>query len=221
MTPSFLQRVLNSGVVAILRAPSGEVLVDVAEALLAGGVEAIEVTFTVPRADRVIEKVAEKLGDRIVLGAGTVLDAETARIAILAGAQYIVSPTVNLDVIRMCKRYSKLAMPGAMTPTEVVTAWEAGADVVKIFPSDIGGAKYLKAIKAPLPHIRMMPTGGVTLETAKDFLAAGACALGIGGNLVEQTAMQNRDFNRITALARQFAEIVKQCRAGNSASSGV
>src|SRR5690348_717047 len=118
--PTHLNRILNSGIVAILRAPSGELLVDVAEALLAGGVEAIEVTFTVPRADRVIEKVAEKLGHRIVLGAGTVLDAETARIAILSGAEYIVSPTVNLDVIRMCKRYSKLAMPGAFTPTEVV-----------------------------------------------------------------------------------------------------
>jgi 2-dehydro-3-deoxyphosphogluconate aldolase/(4S)-4-hydroxy-2-oxoglutarate aldolase len=210
--PSHLDRILNSGVVAILRAPSGELLVDVAEALLAGGVEAIEVTFTVPRADRVIEKVAEKLGNRIVLGAGTVLDAETARIAILSGAEYIVSPTVNLDVIRMCKRYSKLAMPGAFTPTEVVAAWEAGADVVKIFPSDIGGAKYLKAIKAPLPHIRMMPTGGVTLETAKDFLAAGACSLGIGGNLVEQSAVQNRDFARITSLAKQFVEIVKEFR---------
>lgn len=214
MPSSPLQRVLDSGVVAILRAPSGELLVDVAEALLAGGVEAIEVTFTVPRAERVIEKVAEKLGDRIVLGAGTVLDAETARIAILAGAEYIVSPTVNLDVIRMCKRYSKLAMPGAFTPTEVVTAWEAGADIVKIFPSDIGGAKYLKAIKAPLPHIRMMPTGGVTLDTARDFLAAGACSLGIGGNLVEQKAMQERDFARITNLAKQFVDLVRQFRTG-------
>lgn len=209
-----LDRILNSGVVAILRAPSGELLADVAEALLEGGVEAIEVTFTVPRADRVIEKVAEKLGSRIVLGAGTVLDPETARIAILAGAEYIVSPTVNLDVIRTCKRYSKLAMPGALTPTEVMTAWEAGADVVKIFPSDIGGAKYLKAIKAPLPHVRMMPTGGVTLETATDFLSAGACALGIGGNLVEKQALENRDFARITQLARQFVEIVRRFRAG-------
>ncbi len=214
MPHSSLQRVLDSGVVAILRAPSGELLVEVAEALLAGGVEAIEVTFTVPRADRVIETLADKLGDRIVLGAGTVLDAETARIAILAGAQYIVSPTVNLDVIRTCKRYSKLSMPGAMTPTEIVTAWEAGADVVKIFPSDIGGAKYLKAVKAPLPHIHMMPTGGVTLETARDFLAAGACALGIGGNLVEQKAMKDRDFARITSLAKQFVDLVRQFRNG-------
>ena len=210
-----LQRILDSGIVAVIRAPSGELLVEVAEALLAGGVVAMEVTFTVPKAVQVIEKVADKLGDRIVLGAGTVLDGETARAAILAGAEYIVSPTVNLDVIRMCKRYSKLAFPGALTPTEVVTAWEAGADVVKIFPSDIGGPKYLKALRGPLPHIRMMPTGGVSLETAADFLKAGSCALGIGGTLVEPQAVASGDFARITSLARQFVEIVRQTRHGN------
>jgi 2-dehydro-3-deoxyphosphogluconate aldolase/(4S)-4-hydroxy-2-oxoglutarate aldolase len=209
-----LQRILDSGIIAVLRAPCGEQLIDVAEALLAGGVEAIEVTFTVPRAVQVIEKVADKLGDRVVLGAGTVLDAETARAALLAGAEYIVSPTVNLDVIRLCKRYSKLVMPGAFTPTEVVAAWEAGADVVKIFPSDIGGAKYLKALRGPLPHIRMMPTGGVTLATAADFLQAGACALGIGGSLVEPQAIECRDFARITSLARQYNDIVRSSRGG-------
>lgn len=209
-----LDRILQSGVVAVLRAPSGELLVDAAQALLAGGVIAIEVTFTVPQAVRVLEKLADALGDRIVLGAGTVLDPETARTAFLAGAEYIVAPTVNLDVIRMCKRYSKVAMPGAYTPTEVLTAWEAGADVVKIFPSDIGGAKYLKALKGPLPHVRMMPTGGVTLETAADFLRAGACALGIGGNLVEPAALARRDFDRMTTLARQFTTIVQEFRAG-------
>lgn len=209
-----LQRILDCGVVAVLRAPSGELLADVAEALLAGGIDAIEITFTVPNALRVIEQVADRLGDRIVLGAGTVLDPETARSAFLAGAQYIVAPNVNLDVIRMCRRYSKLAMPGALTPTEVITAWEAGADVVKIFPSDVGGAPYLKALSAPLPHIRMMPTGGVTLETAADFLRAGACALGIGGNLVEKQALEKRDFGRVTSLAERFVEIVRQTRSG-------
>jgi 2-dehydro-3-deoxyphosphogluconate aldolase / (4S)-4-hydroxy-2-oxoglutarate aldolase len=213
-SPAPLERLLASGIVAVIRAKSGELLVDVAEALLAGGVDAIEVTFTVPKAAEVIEKVADKLGDRILLGAGTILDAETAQVAIAAGAQYLVSPTVNLDVIRFCKRHGKLSLPGALTPTEVVTAWEAGADVVKIFPSDVGGAKYLKALKAPLPQIRMMPTGGVTLETAADFLKAGACALGVGGNLVEQAALERRDFARMTSLAQQFVEIVRTFRSG-------
>jgi 2-dehydro-3-deoxyphosphogluconate aldolase/(4S)-4-hydroxy-2-oxoglutarate aldolase len=213
-SPPPLERLLASGIVAVIRAKSGELLVDVAEALLAGGVDAIEVTFTVPKAAEVIEKVADKLGDRILLGAGTILDAETAQVAIAAGAQYLVSPTVNLDVIRFCKRHGKLSLPGALTPTEVVSAWEAGADVVKIFPSDVGGAKYLKALKAPLPQIRMMPTGGVTLETAADFLKAGACALGVGGNLVEQSALERRDFARMTSLAQQFVEIVRTFRSG-------
>src|SRR5881394_975090 len=170
-----LQRVLDRCVVAIIRADSPEKLVDVAEALLAGGVEVMEVTFTVPRATTVLEKVAAKLGDRVLMGAGTVLDTETARAAILAGAEFIVSPAVNIEVIEFCRRYSKLVMPGALTPTEVITAWQAGADIVKIFPSDLTGPKYIKALKAPLPQVRMMPTGGVNLDTAEDFLKCGAC----------------------------------------------
>ncbi|MCA9209505.1 MAG: 2-dehydro-3-deoxyphosphogluconate aldolase, partial [Planctomycetales bacterium] len=126
-----------------------------------------------------------------------------------AGAEFIVSPNTNLSVIEMCRRYDKAIMPGALTPTEVVTAWQAGADIVKIFPSDIGGAKYLKALKGPLPQVRMMPTGGVTVETAESFLKAGACALGIGGSLVESQAVANGDFDRITSLARQFVEVVR------------
>jgi 2-dehydro-3-deoxyphosphogluconate aldolase/(4S)-4-hydroxy-2-oxoglutarate aldolase len=209
-----LARILNTGIVAILRAPSGEMLVDAAEALYRGGVEAIEVTFTVPNAPRILEQVAARLGDRILLGAGTVLDAETTRIAILAGAEFIVGPTVSTQVIETCRRYDKLVFPGAFTPTEVLAAWEAGADVVKIFPSDCVGAGYLKALRGPLPQIRMMPTGGVTLETATDFLRAGACALGIGGALVEAMALANRDFGRIESLARQFIEIVRSVRTG-------
>lgn len=204
-----LSRVLSSRIVAIIRAPSGELLVDVAEALLAGGIDVMEVTFTIPGAVRVLERVADKLGDRVLLGAGTVLDTETARAAMLAGAEFIVSPNTNLSVIEMCRRYDKAIMPGALTPTEVVTAWQAGADIVKIFPSDIGGAKYLKALKGPLPQVRMMPTGGVTVETAESFLKAGACALGIGGSLVESQAVANGDFDRITSLARQFVEVVR------------
>lgn len=211
---SHLDRLFRSGIVAIIRAPSGDLLVDVAEALLAGGVEVMEVTFTVPGAVRVLERVAERLGDRIVLGAGTVLDSETARIAILAGAQFIVSPSTQLDVIQTCRRYGKAVMPGAFTPTEVVAAWQAGADVVKIFPSDVHGPKYLKALRGPLPQVRMMPTGGVTLETAADFLKAGACALGVGGSLVEPQALAQGDLKRIESLARQFVAIVQKTRAG-------
>jgi 2-dehydro-3-deoxyphosphogluconate aldolase/(4S)-4-hydroxy-2-oxoglutarate aldolase len=207
-----LSRMVTSGVVAVLRAPSGEMLSDVADALLAGGVEAIEVTFTVPGAHRVLQQVADRLGDRILLGAGTVLDPETARTALLAGAQFIVAPTVNLEVIRLCRRYDKVVVPGALTPTEVLTAWEAGADVVKVFPSDFTGPKYIKALHGPLPQVRLMPTGGVNLQTAADFLRAGACALGIGGALVEAKAVAAGDMARIESLARQYVEIVKSVR---------
>jgi 2-dehydro-3-deoxyphosphogluconate aldolase / (4S)-4-hydroxy-2-oxoglutarate aldolase len=207
-----LSRIFSSGVVAVLRAPSGEILVDVAEALLAGGVDAIEVTFTVPGAHRVLEVVADRLGDKVVLGAGTVLDAETARIALLAGAEFIVGPTVNLEVIRTCRRYDKAVLPGALTPTEVLTAWEAGADIVKVFPSELTGPGYLKALRGPLPQVRLMPTGGVDLQTAAEFLRAGACALGIGGSLVEPKALAARDMARIASLAREYAEIVRKTR---------
>jgi len=207
-----LSRIVGSGVVAVMRAPSGEMLADVAEALLAGGVEAIEVTFTVPRAHRVLEQVADRLGDRILLGAGTVLDSETARIALLAGAEFIVAPTVNLEVIRLCRRYDKVVMPGALTPTEVLLAWESGADIVKVFPSELTGPGYLKALHGPLPQVRLMPTGGVNLQTAADFLRAGACALGIGGALVEPKAVAAGDMQRIQSLAQQYVRIVRETR---------
>ena len=212
MKDKTLSRIERSGVVAVLRAPSGEMLCDVADALLAGGVEAIEVTFTVPGAHRVLQQVADRLGDKILLGAGTVLDPETARVALLAGAEFLVAPTVNLEVIRLCRRYDKVVMPGALTPTEVLTAWEAGADVVKVFPSELTGPKYLKALHGPLPQVRLMPTGGVNLQTAADFLRAGAYALGIGGSLVEAKAVAAGDMARIESLARQYIEIVKKTR---------
>jgi 2-dehydro-3-deoxyphosphogluconate aldolase/(4S)-4-hydroxy-2-oxoglutarate aldolase len=210
--PSDLTRVLNSGIVAVIRAPSGEVLADVAEALLAGGVDCMEITFTVPKAHRVLETVADRLGDKVLLGAGTVLDPETARTALLAGARFIVSPTVNIDTIRLCKRYTTLVMPGAFTPTEILTAWEVGADIVKVFPSEVTGPGYLKALRAPLPQIRLMPTGGVNLQTAAEFLKAGACALGIGGSLVSGEAIKNRDWAGIETLARQYVAIVRETR---------
>jgi 2-dehydro-3-deoxyphosphogluconate aldolase/(4S)-4-hydroxy-2-oxoglutarate aldolase len=210
---SDLERVRQTAIVAVIRAPSGERLVEVAEALLAGGVEVMEVTFTVPQAPRVLEQLAGRLGSRILLGAGTVLDAETARIALLSGAEFIVSPTLNLDVIRLCRRYDKLVMPGAFTPTEVLSAWEAGADIVKIFPSDVVGPAYLKALAGPLPQVRLMPTGGVNLRTAADFLRSGAFALGVGGSLVDPQAVAAGQFAQIEKLARQFIEVVRAARA--------
>src|SRR3954454_16961258 len=209
-----LKRILDGGVVAVVRAESGESLVKVVRALAEGGVTAAEITFTVPDAVDVNRHVRKEVGDAVALGAGTVLDTETARVALLAGAEYIVSPTVNVDVIRLCRRYDKAIMPGAFTPTEVVTAWEAGADVVKIFPADVGGPAYLKALRGPLPQVRVMPTGGVDLDTAESFLKAGACCLGVGGSLVEPKAIAAGDFGRIRDLASQYTAIVKSFREG-------
>jgi 2-dehydro-3-deoxyphosphogluconate aldolase/(4S)-4-hydroxy-2-oxoglutarate aldolase len=209
---TILKRVLDGGIVAVVRAESGESLVKVVRALAEGGVTAAEITFTVPDAIDVIRQVRKEIGDAVVLGAGTVLDTETARVALLAGAEYIVSPTVNVEVIRLCRRYDKAIMPGAFTPTEVLTAWEAGADVVKIFPADLGGPAYLKALRGPLPQVRVMPTGGVDLNTAEGFLKAGACCLGVGGSLVEPKAVAAGDFARIRDLAGQYAAIVRRFR---------
>jgi 2-dehydro-3-deoxyphosphogluconate aldolase / (4S)-4-hydroxy-2-oxoglutarate aldolase len=207
-----LKRILDGGIVAVVRAESGEQLVNVVRALAEGGVTAAEITFTVPGAIEVIGRVRRELGDAIVLGAGTVLDPETARAALLAGAEYLVSPTVNLDVIRMARRYDKVVMPGAFSPTEILSAWEAGADVVKVFPADVGGPGYLKAVHGPLPQIRLMPTGGVDLTTAEPFLKAGACCLGLGGSLVEAKAVAAGDFGCIRDLAAQFVAIVRRVR---------
>jgi 2-dehydro-3-deoxyphosphogluconate aldolase/(4S)-4-hydroxy-2-oxoglutarate aldolase len=168
--------------------------------------------MTVPDALAVLRQVRSALGDRLLLGAGTILDAETARAALLAGAEYIVAPTLNFEVIRLCQRYDKLAMPGAFTPTEILAAWEAGADVVKVFPADVVGPAFFKAIRGPLPQIRLMPTGGVDLRTAAAFLKAGACCLGVGGQLVEPRAVAEGNFNRIRELARQYVAIVKTAR---------
>ncbi len=203
---------MDGGIVAVVRSESSDSLVKVVEALAEGGVTAAEITFTVPDAVDVIRQVRHAVGDSIVLGAGTVLDPETARAALLAGAEYIVSPIVNFEVIRLCRRYDKVVMPGAFTPTEVVSAWEAGADVVKIFPADVGGAAYLRALRGPLPQIRLMPTGGVDLNTAEEFLKAGACCLGVGGALVEAKTIAAGDFARIRELASQYAAIVNRFR---------
>ena len=207
-----LRRVLDCGIVAVVRSPDSRQLVEVARALADGGVSVVEITMSVPGALDVVRQVRDALGDRVLLGAGTVLDPETARAALLAGAEYLVAPTVNRDVIRLCQRYDKLVMPGAFTPTEILSAWEAGADIVKVFPADVVGPAFFKAVHGPLPQVRLMPTGGVDLTTAADFLKAGACCLGVGGQLVEPRAVAERNFDRIRELARQYVAIVQQVR---------
>src|SRR5262245_39637735 len=211
---SDLRHVLDSGIVAVVRSPDSQQLVEVARALVDGGVSVVEITMTVPDALDVLRQVRRALGERLLLGAGTVLDPETARAALLAGAEYLVAPTLNLDVIRLCQRYDKLVMPGAFTPTEILTAWEAGADVVKVFPADVLGPAFFKALRGPLPQVRLMPTGGVDLNTAADFLKAGACCLGVGSQLVEPKAIAARDFDRIRELAAQYVAAVRRSRAG-------
>jgi 2-dehydro-3-deoxyphosphogluconate aldolase/(4S)-4-hydroxy-2-oxoglutarate aldolase len=208
-----LQRVLDCGIVAIVRSPDSRQLVEVCGALADGGVTVVEITMTVPDALDVLRQVRQALGDRVLLGAGTILDAETGRAALLAGAEYLVSPTLNLDVVRLCQRYGKLAMPGCFTPTEILAAREAGADIIKVFPAEVLGPAFFKAVRAPLPQVRLMPTGGVDLTTAAKFLEAGACCLGVGSQLVEPKAVAAGDFDRIRELAWQYVQIVRDTRA--------
>lgn len=208
-----LDRIRDIGLIPVLRARSQDEAMAIALAVEKGGVPILEVTMTVPGAVEVIRKVSEDCGTRVLVGAGTVLDPDTARLCILAGAQFIVSPALKLSTIEMCHRYAVPVFPGALTPTEVVTAWEAGADAVKIFPcSAMGGASYLKALKAPLPQIELIPTGGVSLSTAEQFLAAGAFALGVGGDLIDAAAIAAGKSEQITENARRYMEIVRKFR---------
>jgi 2-dehydro-3-deoxyphosphogluconate aldolase/(4S)-4-hydroxy-2-oxoglutarate aldolase len=202
------------GLVPIVRAPSAEDALRAVEAIVAGGIGIAEITMTVPGALRVMEAVAARYGDKVLLGAGTILDTETCRAAMLAGAEFIVTPSLDVRVIEMARRYSKPIFPGALTPTEVVTAWQAGADMVKIFPcGPVGGAKYIKALKGPLPHIEMVPTGGVNLETAAEFIKAGAAAVAVGGELVDMKALKEGKLDQITETAKKFVEAVRAGRA--------
>ncbi|KPL84670.1 2-dehydro-3-deoxyphosphogluconate aldolase [Thermanaerothrix daxensis] len=207
-----LQKILESGVIAIMRAPSASQLLDAAKAILDGGIDVIEVTMTTPGALEVIEKATTQLGEQVVFGAGSVLDAETARLAILAGARFIVAPTLNLDTIKLCKRYSVPVIPGAYTPTEILVAWEAGADVVKVFPANIGGPGYIKAIKAPLPQIRLAAVGGVNLENTAQFFRAGVEIVGVGAELINAQLLESQSFEEIRRRARAFREEVKKGR---------
>ena len=201
-----LQTLLNGRIVAILRAKNSDQLVEAAQAVLAGGVNCIEVTMTTPDALGVIAKARSRFGETVLFGAGSVLDPETARSAILAGAQFIVCPTLNISTIELCRRYSVPVMPGAYTPTEILTAWEHGADVVKVFPTSVGGPAYIKAVKAPLPQVRVAAVGGVNLSNTADFFRAGCDAVGVGGELVSQDLLDKKDFAAITERARAFRQ---------------
>jgi 2-dehydro-3-deoxyphosphogluconate aldolase/(4S)-4-hydroxy-2-oxoglutarate aldolase len=209
-----VEKLREIGLVPVLRAESEEQALGIASAIAAGGVTVLEITMTVPGAIRVMSRLTKDRPD-ILIGAGTVLDAETARMCMLEGAQFVVSPALNLKTIEMCHRYSIPVLPGALTPTEVVTAWQAGADVIKVFPaSALGGAKYLKSLKAPLPQVEMIPTGGVSLATAKEFLEAGSFALGVGADLVDTKAMAEGKPEKITESAKKYLEIVREFRKG-------
>ncbi len=209
-----LKRLEEIGIIPVVRAASAEEAVSVAEAISEGGIPILEITMTVPGAVAVIGELSKRYGDLVLVGAGTVLNVETARNCIAAGAQFIVSPALNLQTIEICKLQRIAVLPGALTPTEVVTAWEAGADAVKIFPcSAVGGPTYLRALKAPLPEIRLVPTGGVTIATAKDFVTAGAWALGVGSDLVNTKAIRSGDRKSVIAAARDYVAAVRDARA--------
>jgi 2-dehydro-3-deoxyphosphogluconate aldolase/(4S)-4-hydroxy-2-oxoglutarate aldolase len=210
------QRIHEIGLVPVLRATSAREAMTIADAIILGGVTVLEVTMTVPGAIHVIEELTKHHGDKLLVGAGTVLDAETARSCMLAGAQFIVSPALDIRTIELCRRYSVPVMPGALTPTEILTAWEAGADLVKVFPcSALGGARYLKALQGPLPQIQLVPTGGVSLSTAEEFLSAGAFALGVGSDLVDAKAAAEGRTEVITENARKYIGIVRRFRGDN------
>ena len=208
-----IKQIKDTGLIPVVRATSADEAMRAIDAIREGGVSVLEITMTVPGAVGVIEQLTKKYGSEVLVGAGTVLDAETARTCMLSGARFIVSPALNLETIECCRRYGIAVMPGALTPTEVVQAWTAGADFVKVFPAGaLGGASYLKALKAPLPHIELVPTGGVSLKTAADFIKAGASALGVGADLVDLKAIRDGQASVITERAKQFVQIVREAR---------
>lgn len=208
-----LERMIECGIVAVIRTDSPEDLLDVTKALYDGGIISLEITMTVPSAIDYLPKVKKALGKDAIVGMGTVLDSETARMAILAGADFIVSPVLKKEIINLCHRYDKIAVPGAYTPTEILTAWEEGADVVKLFPADTLGPKYIKAIHGPLPYIRISPTGGVSLENVGEFIKAGACFVGVGGNLVDKKVIAEKKFEMLTERAKSYIEEIKKARS--------
>jgi len=208
-----LQLIIDTGVVAVIRANTSAQLMDIVQALKNGGIRALEITMTTPNALEAIEEAAERFGKEVVVGVGTVLDPETARAAILAGAEFIVAPTLNLEVIKLCKRYSKLVVPGAFTPTEILTAWEAGADAVKVFPATKLGPEFFKDVLGPLPQVRLTPTGGVNLQTTPQFIKAGAAFVGVGTALVDKKMVAEKRWDDLAALAGQYLDAVRQARS--------
>jgi 2-dehydro-3-deoxyphosphogluconate aldolase/(4S)-4-hydroxy-2-oxoglutarate aldolase len=207
------RRILEVGIVPVVRASTGPQAIQAAEAVCAGGIPIVELTMTVPGAIEVIAQLVKGMGNEVLIGSGTVLDADSARRSLDAGARFLVSPGFDPATVELANRAGVLIMAGALTPTEVITAWKAGSDFVKVFPcGNVGGAKYIKALKAPLPQVPMVPTGGVNLETAPDFLRAGSAALGIGGELISASALKSGNLKTITDAARQYVSIVKQTR---------
>jgi len=211
--PEIIDRIINPGILAVIRADSSEQLMGVAEALYEGGVTGLEVTMTTPNALQVISDVSKRFGKKVLVGVGTVLDTETCRAAILAGAQFAVTPVLRPDVIKMCNRYGIPIAAGAYTPTEAITAYESGADFVKIFPADQLGPQYIKNILGPLPQLRIIPTGGVTVATVDAFIKAGCVALGAGSSLVSKDVLKNQDWKKLTETAAAFVEAIKKARA--------
>lgn len=214
MKSDVIKRIKDIGVIPVVRATSADEAMRAVDAIREGGISILEITMTVPGAIDVIAKVSARFGDEALVGAGTVLDPETARACIESGARFVVSPALNVETIACCRELDVTVMPGALTPTEVVQAWNAGADFVKVFPAGaVGGPSYLKSLKAPLPQIELVPTGGVSLKTAADFIKAGAAALGVGADLVDLKALREGQGALITERAKQFVQIVREARA--------
>ncbi len=211
-----MQQIEACGIVAIIRANSADELIEAAAAIHAGGVDVIEVTMTTPNALQVINDVSSTYGDKVLVGAGSVLDAETARAVMLSGADFVVSPVTKPDVIEICNRYGKVVIPGAFTPTEILMAWETGADYVKVFPSSGVGADYIKDVKAPLPQIPLVPTGGINAENAADFVTAGATALGVGSALVNNQLIAAGEFAALTERAERLVKEVQRARSDSN-----
>ncbi|NQX67225.1 bifunctional 4-hydroxy-2-oxoglutarate aldolase/2-dehydro-3-deoxy-phosphogluconate aldolase [Paenibacillus alba] len=207
-----LQKLKDSGIVAVIRRPNPQHIQHIANALVEGGVGALEITVDTPGVFEMIASLKKALGERTLVGAGTVLDADTAKQAIQAGSDFIFAPILDIETIRVTNAYGKISIPGVMTPTEIVTAYKAGADLIKVFPSNVLGADYIKELQGPLGHIPMMPTGGVTLDNADQFIRNGAVAVGIGGSLVKQDAVEAGRYEELTQIARKFAHLIQEAR---------
>ena len=207
-----MEKIENSGIVAIIRNDTNHDLIQVVDAIHSGGIDVVEITMTTPGALDTVGSVTKRYGSNLLIGVGSVLDTETARMAILSGAEFIVSPITKPDVIELCNRYGKVVMPGAFTPTEILRAWELGADYVKVFPADIAGPPYIKAVKAPLPQISIIPTGGIGLNNAAEFVTSGSTALGVGSTLVNKQTIAQRQFKKLTEISQKLVAAVKKAK---------